>query len=120
MANPSGTNGGLHVPGPAYGDVKRQATLLREAPISGAPVSAAAVNAPRRAKRAAAKGGAPTVPAPALPVPAAPGSPMAAPAQDYGATLSAITGQLAALPGAGPNVMWLAQQAGRPQEGPVG
>lgn len=105
--NPDGKNG-LHVPGPAYGDVKRQTTLLREAPISGAPVSAAAVDAPRRAKRAAARGGTATpAPQPVSPVAVAP----AAPDVPYPQQLAALTQQLAAVPGAGPNVLWLAQQA---------
>lgn len=113
MPNPSGSNGGLHVPGPEYGDVKRQATLTREAPISGSPVSTAATEAPRRAKRAATRTRQPQAPA----SPAAAGVVPPVELPSYTQQLAALAGSLADLPGAGPNVMWLAQtarQAGPP------
>jgi len=52
MANPSGTNqfGGFSDE-QAYGAIKRQSTLTREAPMSGAPVATHATETPRRAKR---------------------------------------------------------------------
>jgi hypothetical protein len=42
---------------PAYGDVKKQTQLNREAPISGSPLAAQAINAPRRAQKSATRPG---------------------------------------------------------------
>lgn len=46
--NPSGANG---ITPPAYGDVKKQLQLSKQAPLSGAPIATAATEAPRRAQR---------------------------------------------------------------------
>src|SRR6266542_3921379 len=54
MPNPAGKNQ-FGVTEKAYGDVKRQTQLTREAPMSGAPYSP--LNAPQKLQRRAVRGG---------------------------------------------------------------
>ena len=68
MANPGGSNQfGNYTIQPAYGDVKRQTQLTREAPISGAPYAAQALNTPRRSQRGAGRTQTPVQAEPAMP-----------------------------------------------------
>lgn len=94
--NPGGTNQiGPASTNPAYGDIKRQTELTREAPISGAALSGRALNTPRRGAQQAKRGG--TRPAPI----AAPPQAATPPAQP---NPSAYFHAISQIPGASPLV----------------
>lgn len=114
--NPSGAN--QLGAAPAYGQIKKQTQLAREAPMSGAPLAASATEAPRRASRQARRRSR----AAAGPVPtnedlaAAAATPPVQP--DYHAQLASVWQQVAAVPGASQLVNEYAQEAQRRMGGP--
>lgn len=107
MPNPGGGNQfGNFTLQPAYGDVKKQTELTREAPVSGAPVAGRALNAPRRGERQAMRGPSQQQPQPGVQQQAPPTpeiAPQAWQAQSWQ--------QIAAIPGASPLVQQYAQRA---------
>lgn len=113
MPNPGGVNqlGGSH----AYGDVKAQTELTREAPISGAPMSGRALNTPRRSSKQAQRR---PVSAATVPAAAAPADPQPIPSAPAGqpnddVKVALIWKAAAESPGASPLVKAYAQQAMR-------
>lgn len=105
MANPAGKN----QLAPAYGEVKRMNELTRSAPISGAPISGRAIDTARRVSKQAQRAQPQSVSA-AGPSTAAPAAtiPQSVP---YRVQLAMIWREIAATPGASPQVQELADQA---------
>lgn len=85
----------------AAGLVHRRMGLTQAAPLPSAP----GVTAPKQAQRHAVKG-APSVPPAGQPAPAAPPAPL-----PYQARLAQAWGEIAAIPGASPLVLKMAQEA---------
>ncbi len=105
--NPGGANQfGNYTLQPAYGDVKRQTELIREAPMSGAPVAGRALASPRSAQRATQRPSAAVAPDAPQQQAAPPLEPVT-----YQAQLAATWQQIAATPGASPLVLQIAQAA---------
>lgn len=105
MPNPDGVNqfGGFGVE-PPYGDVSRQKSLLREAPISGAPISGHALGTPDRIRQR--RGNKPSSSR-------SPGTPAALPQLPipYEQQIALVWQQIAAHPGASDLVRQVAQEA---------
>ncbi len=111
MPNPAGSNQSPFWLQKQYGDVKRETTLLKEAPISGSPLAAQALNAPRRAGQGAKR----SRPTQVQPQPQAP---VQTPTPQ--ASIAAVWGQIAALPGISDLVRSYAAQASMQAQGQVG
>lgn len=117
LNNPGGSNqmGSFQIQ-PAYGEVKRETELTREAPMSGAAVATDAVQAPRRAGLRAkmgrpAPGGVVARPGGDAPPPGASSPQTATPPISPEAQAAQVWQAIAQTPGASPLVQQYAAQA---------
>lgn len=109
MPNPGGSNQlGSYQLQPAYGDVKKQTELTKNAPISGSPFAVHATETPRRSQRQVARGGSAT---PSAASAAGPPGSTPTPQPSSAAALAHTWQELAETPGASPVVQQLAYQA---------